>query len=131
MLLNWLFNKMYGTKRNTWLSVRFHRWLQARKWARNEAYKSSERNVNYFFEVQGAGEISISEEIFLCGNAAGFSFEVSWASGGFGGGVIGLGEAKRLAEYLLKRCDEEKRTEQEIQDEHDKRMTEYFKNVDK
>lgn len=59
------------------------------------------------FEVQGAGFILISDSIgFLCGDANGFDFGVSWGRGGYIGGVLDRKEAIRLAEFILEKVAE-------------------------
>ncbi|MFN5833114.1 MAG: hypothetical protein ACK459_05190 [Akkermansiaceae bacterium] len=67
------------------------------------------RKDNEYFEVKGAGDIRISQSVEdKCGTAVGFSFDVEWGRQGFVSGVIDKLEAKRMAEYILNRIENEK-----------------------
>lgn len=78
-----------------------------------EAYKQKPE-PRRFYKVAGAGEISLSEWPSSCGNSAGISIGISWGKYGYAGGVLGYGEAKRMAEFLLEMCAKETRSEEEI-----------------
>ena len=67
------------------------------------------------FSVPGAGYVAISQNAHnLTGQTVGFSFEVSWGSHGYVGGVMGRTQAIRMAEFILKTC--EGITETELQE---------------
>jgi hypothetical protein len=127
-LLNWFFCKITPGGKNTWLSVKYAQWRYSRLNKRNESYKKNPYEKVTFFNVPGAGEIAISDNpTHLTGGAAGFGFSVSWSDSGLGcGGVLGITEAKRLANFILEKVATEKRTEDEIQADWKKRNDEYF-----
>lgn len=127
-LLNWFFCKITPVGKNTWLSVRYNRWRHSRLCRKNESYKRNPCEKVTFFNVPGAGEIAVSDSpTHLTGGAAGFGFSVSWSDGGLGcGGVLGITEAKRLANFILEKVATETRTEEEIQADYKKRNDEYF-----
>lgn len=103
-----------GTTGVNELSMRYHWWLSDRKKALNEKAKNNDGGRFLYFDVPGAGEIQIGKDCHSrTGNVVGFSFAVSWDSGGFLGGVLGRSDAKRLAEYILQKCSEVTETEQE------------------
>lgn len=90
---------------------------------RNKEYKEGQSGLDKrtFFRVAGAGDISISNSPhWLTGSAVGFDISISWASGGFSGGVIGRGEAKKLAEFILEKVNAVKISEE---DEYAERMS--------
>ena len=116
-LLNYFFTLILAEKGNNWLSVKFHKYQQAKtveynnRWIAESCSKKTieSMGVTHFFEVPGAGHISLSDGCHShTGGVFGFEFGASWGKYGFCGGVIGRSEAKRLAEIILrqiKKCD--------------------------
>lgn len=66
------------------------------------------------YEVAGAGHITITGFPHLCGGRAGFGFGVSWGEYGYIGGVLGMEEARRLANDLLEIINAQTETEEEL-----------------
>ena len=127
-ILNWFFCKITPVGKNTWLSVKYNQWKHSRLNALNKNFKQYPYEKVTFFDVAGAGEICLSDNpTHLTGSAAGFVFSVSWSDSGLGiGGVLGITEAKRLANFILEKVATETRTEEEIQADWKKRNDEYF-----
>lgn len=58
-------------------------------------------NDSTIFEVQGAGAIAIGNNLnWICAQAKGAQFEVSWSRSGFSGGVMDKKEMLRLRNHL-------------------------------
>jgi hypothetical protein len=74
------------------------------------------------FLVPGAGAIAVSGFGHSTGGAYGFGIGVSWGQHGFVGGVIGMTEARRLAEYIIEKCSEQTMTEHELLAESKRKM---------
>jgi len=73
---------------------------------RNAKWVLSNDDANYF-DVPGAGKICISGTAHnRTGNVVGFSFGVEWGAYGFNGGVLSRSEAKKMAEFILSKCNE-------------------------
>lgn len=54
------------------------------------------------YKVSGAGEIVISTyPVHMTGGSYGFGFGVSWGEYGAVGGVLGITEARKLANHIL------------------------------
>ena len=119
-ILNWFFCKITPVGKNTWLSIRYNRWLHSRLKKSNERYKENPGENVTFFEVHGAGEISISDNpTHSTGGARGFGFSISWA-GNCGlscGGVLGIREAKRLANFILERYEADQEPDEPTDDQ--------------
>lgn len=64
-------------------------------------------DVEYeYFEVTGAGMIQLQiEPKASTGGTTGFSFGVEWGRYGYAGGVLSIGEARRLANHILDTID--------------------------
>lgn len=121
-LLNYFFEFILGEKKNNWLSIKFHRYWNAktdrynRWWIEDSCSKETIDSFGktYFFEVPGAGHLALSEDCHgHIGKVFGFSFGVSWGKHGFCSGIIGRSEAKRLAEIILSELSKCKITEEE------------------
>lgn len=101
MILNFLFSVITGENKITWLSIQFNRW-QRKKHKETVMRHKSYRKDELYFNVPGAGEISISNHAHSStGNVVGFSFGCTWGRHGLLGGVLGRDEAKRLSEFLI------------------------------
>lgn len=69
------------------------------------------------FEIPGAGQLRIgAKPNHLCGSAAGFHLSVSWTAHKFTGGVLGIDEAKRLANHILSECEKVESTEAKLRE---------------
>ena len=113
-LLHLIFNAINPDTKVTWLSVRYHRWERSRMEKKNQNYIKNNNVQSLYFKVNGAGDICMSERCnHLAGCGLGFSFDVEWGRHGFVGGVIGIDEAKRMAEFILQKCAETTETIQE------------------
>ena len=73
-------------------------------------YEETYRTINddyMHFDVPGAGKIELGDNCHSCtGRVVGFNFGVEWGRYGYAGGVLGRDEAKRMAEYILNKCNE-------------------------
>ena len=132
-LLNWFFCKITPVGKNTWLSLKYNQWRYSMLDRRNENFKQNPYDKATFFNVAGAGEIAISDNhTHRTGGAAGFGFSVSWYGSGLGcGGVLGITEAKRLANFILEKVATETRTEEDIHADLKKKEDEYFEMLNK
>lgn len=123
-LLHIIFNLINPDNKVTWLSQRYHRWESNRHERRNRQYLKNcdTHEPSLYFDVPGAGKIRMSEDCHsACGYVVGFSFGVEWGRYGFCGGVIGRDEAKRMAEFILKKCSE---TQEPMKEEYSRRFPE-------
>lgn len=115
-LLNWFFSKIDHIDNSNWFSVRYSRWRQDKLNKMNFRFRSAKYKDVEFFDVPGAGTIAISKDMsYYTGNAAGFSLSVGWGNCGLMlGGVLGVNEAKRLADFLIEAINNKKMTEEEM-----------------
>lgn len=105
-----LFNIIFGSPKKDSVYGDAEELIEIKK----KLYKSINKDKEEFFCVEGAGEIALSKSTgHGCGVAAGFGFGVSWGQFGFTGGVIGLREAKRMAEFILQKIAEDPQSEEE------------------
>ncbi len=69
------------------------------------------------FIVGGAGTLGVGKCVGgWSAGSYGFSIGVSWGQHGYSGGVLGINEAKRLAEHILEQLKYVEGTEQENSD---------------
>lgn len=108
-ILHYFFRKITPICERNWLSERYAKWYyKFMNELTEEQRMYSFRKDNEYFEVKGAGDIRISQSVEdKCDTAVGFSFDVEWGRNGFVGGVIDKIEAKRMAEYILNRIENE------------------------
>lgn len=111
--LDYIFSLLVPKRNLTWLSSSFSRWNTKRLELQNDIMRKNMKDDYLFFEVQGAGDISVYKKYGgSCGTAVGFSIGVEWGRYGFVGGCIDLDEAKRLADFIIeeynKLTDEDK-----------------------
>lgn len=67
------------------------------------------------FNVTGAGQVVLSNGTSgVCGQSGGFHLHVSWDGCSGAGGILGINEAKRLAEYILEKINQQPLTEEQI-----------------
>ena len=126
-LLHFLFNQINPRTKVTWLSRQYHIWESNRQELQNRMYRNNINIPMIYFDVPGAGDICISEDCHhSTGKVVGFSFGVEWGRYGFSGGVIGRDEAKRMAEFILSKCNEVSETMEEERIIIKKKMNDYF-----
>lgn len=106
-LLHLIFNAFEPEGNTTWLSRSFSRWRTKKRDMQNARYLERHSDSSKCFKVAGAGDICIGNSCSdSTGRVVGFSFGVEWGQYGFIGGVLGRDEAKRMAEFILKKCAE-------------------------
>lgn len=127
-ILNWLFEKLHPEVGTNWLCMKYTCWIMSRRERYNREYLKKPPYPVRKFEVAGAGGIIsgivLSENpTSLTGQTCGFGFNVSWNDSGFYCGVVlGLDEAKRMAEFILEKCNEQTKTERELVEERYKQL---------
>lgn len=112
-ILNWFFCKITPIGKNTWLSIRYNRFLDERRNEKNANFLKNELKNFVFFDVAGAGTIAIGHQTNLeTGGAKGPYFSVSWYKNGLcAGGVLDIVEAQRMATFLLAQCENHLKTQ--------------------
>jgi hypothetical protein len=127
-ILHFVFNLIEPKNKVTWLSSSFFRWRLDKQM---EYVKNNRDTIkNEYFDVPGAGDIRLSESCHhSTGKVVGFGFGVEWSDTPFIGGVLGRDEAKRLATFIIERCDETKETMYEEKKRIDSERKEYFESV--
>lgn len=120
MILTWFFKVISGESGINWLSKRFSRYQSDVIDKFNDKYVQNTIHESEFFECRGAGNLEFGTNPHCrCGNAVGFHIGVSWGRYGYGGGVIGRDNAKRLAELILQKISECQETEDEERARYD------------
>jgi hypothetical protein len=128
-MLKLIFEFIEPRRGRNWFSRRLARWKINNHNKDNSLFEANNEEGE-FFNVAGAGKIFIGEGLCYTGGAAGFDIGISWGRYGYTGGVLGLSEAKRLAEYLLNECSEYNKTEDELIEENKIQREEYFKSLE-
>lgn len=114
-LLHWFFNKINPEGAANWLSAKYAWWYYSRKEKYNREFMANPHVPIESFDVAGAGNVCISKDpCHFTGSAYGFGFSVSWGSSLYIGGVLGLEEAKRMAEFILEKYNEQTKSEAEL-----------------
>jgi hypothetical protein len=106
------------------LSKKFHWWCDERMKEGNKRWLSRFKDEYEFFNTAGSGQVAISKDMHITGSAAGVGMSVSWGVSGFHGTVLGFTEARKMAEYILAKCNEQDKPEEQI-------YTDFFKEQDR
>lgn len=114
-ILNWFFEKINPEGRTNWLSKKYAWWYYSRRDKRNREFIKNPHVPIESFEVAGAGNVCLSKNpCHLTGQSYGFGFYVSWGKNSYSGGILGLEEAKRMAEFIIEKYNEQPKREADL-----------------